>query len=189
MREPTYFFTSDTHFGHTRIIEYQKRPFENVQQMDDKLIAKWNALVRTDDVVYHLGDFSLGDEAHTRKVLKRLNGRKYLVLGNHDNGLRSKWPHLRGFFVEVGDYLEVTVGGQHIVLSHYPMISWHKIARGAWMLHGHCHHNLTYPFRGRIADVGVDGWEYAPVSLARLKKKLDAVVPEFLDHHRPVEKQ
>lgn len=80
------FFTSDTHWGHAAIIRYCKRPFANVRDMDEAMIANWNAVVRHDDnVVWHLGDFAHGADAkHVRSVFRRLNGRKMLVIGNHD---------------------------------------------------------------------------------------------------------
>ena len=180
------FFTADTHFGHTRVIEYSQRPFKDATHMDEVLIANWNAVVRPDAVVYHLGDVSFSDETRTLAILRRLNGRKFLVLGNHDTGPR-KWESVRDCFVKIVDYLEVNVQGQRIVMSHFPMLSWHRMGAGAWMLHGHCHNNLAYPFRGRIADVGVDAWGYTPVSFNALKTRMDKVVPEFLDHHRSTE--
>ena len=53
------FFTSDHHFGHRRIIDYCGRPYAHVDEMDEALIANWNARVGHSDVVYHLGDFTL----------------------------------------------------------------------------------------------------------------------------------
>ena len=72
-------FTSDTHFGHKRIIELAKRPFSSVEQMDGVMIESWNARVRPGDLVYHVGDFAFAD--HT-PYLERLNGQKFLVKGN-----------------------------------------------------------------------------------------------------------
>src|SRR5262245_45539090 len=83
---PSIFFTSDTHFGHTNILKYCRRPFPDVQAMDEALIARWNATVGPDDVIYHLGDFTLDGEAFARRILFRLNG-QIRVLGypwHHD---------------------------------------------------------------------------------------------------------
>ena len=63
-----YWFTSDTHFGHKNIIEYCKRPFSSVEQMNEMLIKKWNNKVKVDDIVFHLGDFSFRGGYH--KLLK-----------------------------------------------------------------------------------------------------------------------
>ena len=82
------FYTADTHFGHALMLSETAcaRPFVTTREMDEFLIDGWNAAVRPDDVVYHLGDFAFGlrDEARVRSVFRRLNGRKVLILGNHD---------------------------------------------------------------------------------------------------------
>lgn len=77
------FFTSDTHFGHANIINLCKRPFRDVNHMNDMLVENWNSVVTDDDTVFHLGDFALGGSDVWNKVLSRLNGKMYLILGNH----------------------------------------------------------------------------------------------------------
>ena len=78
------FFTSDTHFNHTNIIRFCSRPFKDVEHMNETLIANWNRVVGPDNIVFHLGDFCLGGSAEWTKILKRLNGKIYLIAGNHD---------------------------------------------------------------------------------------------------------
>lgn len=80
----TTFFTSDTHFGHARILELSNRPFKDVQHMNEMLIANWNSVVSPTDRVYHLGDVALGTFEESMKCVARLNGYKILVMGNHD---------------------------------------------------------------------------------------------------------
>lgn len=78
------FFTSDTHFGHARIIELSNRPFRDVQHMNEMLIKNWNSVVGPEDHVYHLGDVALGTFDESMRCVARLNGIKHLVMGNHD---------------------------------------------------------------------------------------------------------
>jgi calcineurin-like phosphoesterase family protein len=78
------YFTSDTHFYHSNIIGFCKRPFKNVEDMNETLIGNWNRVVSQDDIVFHLGDFCLGGSHEWTKILNRLNGKIYLILGNHD---------------------------------------------------------------------------------------------------------
>lgn len=78
------FFTSDTHFGHERIISLSDRPFRDVQHMNEMLIHNWNSVVGPTDHVYHLGDVALGTFEESMKCVGRLNGIKHLVVGNHD---------------------------------------------------------------------------------------------------------
>ena len=78
------YYIADTHFGNEAIIGLCNRPFNSVQEMDDFIVDRWNSVVRPIDLVYHLGDFSFGGAAHAKSIFKHLNGRKVLVLGNHD---------------------------------------------------------------------------------------------------------
>lgn len=119
------FFTSDTHFGHSRIIELSKRPFKDVQEMDETMIARWNAKVAPTDLVYHLGDFAVGGDVYgddALPYLRRLNGKVTLIVGNHDNRALKIADSFNG----VHSLLEVRVGNQMIVLCHYAMRVWNK---------------------------------------------------------------
>jgi calcineurin-like phosphoesterase family protein len=80
----TIWFTSDTHFGHARIIELSNRPFRDVDHMNEELVRRWNELVQPEDHVYHLGDVALGSFADSIAHIGRLNGVKTMVTGNHD---------------------------------------------------------------------------------------------------------
>ena len=182
-------FTSDTHFGHNNIIKYCNRPFASAQEMDEAMIANWNLQVRPDDTVYHLGDFAFTDAAKLMRLLDRLNGTKILVYGNHDKPVKSS-PGVREKFERCVDYHEIYIqdpsvdgGKQHIVLCHYAMLVWNKGHRGSWMLHGHSHGSLKYPYKSRILDVGVDSHFYAPISYEEVKQKMKEIVPEAVDHH------
>jgi calcineurin-like phosphoesterase family protein len=111
------FFTADTHFGHRAVIKYGKRPFADVDEMDAELIRRWNVVVPTDGIVYHLGDVSFRKNAATVAILKRLNGCKHLIQGNHDH-LNAE---TKAQFVDIADYRELKIDGRKIVLCHYPL--------------------------------------------------------------------
>jgi calcineurin-like phosphoesterase family protein len=186
----TNFWTSDTHYGHTNVIRYSNRPFSSKEEMDQALINNWNAKVKPGDNVYHLGDVAFCQEDRLARILGQLNGQKFLIYGNHDKQIKRS-RELQSFFVWCRDYHELSIddadaerGRQKIVMCHYPMISWNSAHHGSWMLHGHCHGNLRYPFQGRIVDVGVDPQNYSPVSYEELKARMKKVRPEFLDHHQ-----
>jgi len=182
MKQQEVWLTSDTHFGHAKIIEYSKRPYQSAQAMDESLIANFNSAVRDGDLVYHLGDFGYSDETSLNTILRRLNGEKTFVYGNHDKQVRSS-QKLQGHFKKCVDYHEITVDKTRFVLCHYPMVIWNRLAHGSIMVHGHCHGNLRYPFKGRIVDVGVDPQNYFPVNARDLIRRLANVEVEFLDHH------
>lgn len=173
------FFTGDTHFGHRAVIRYGNRPFADVDEMDEELIRRWNVLIQPGDEVWHLGDVSFRKSADTLAILQRLNGRKHMVEGNHDN-LNGE---AKAQFVSVHEYKEMKLDGRKVVLFHYPLESWNQMAYGSWHLHGHSHGNMKeFGFR---ADVGVDCWSQAPVSYDELVQYMSTKTIEARDHHRP----
>lgn len=188
------FFTSDTHFGHAKIIEYSKRPFATAEQMDEEMIRRWNETVGPNDIVYHLGDFAVGGDK-TRPAeyyLKRLNGRIILIEGNHeDRAVRV--PEL---FEKIVPYLEIKVfySGkdkegkpatikQSVTLCHYAMKVWNKSHHGAWQLYGHSHGSLPDPSDALQLDVGVDCWDFRPVSVEQIRDRMAKKTWKPIDHH------
>ncbi|GLS71350.1 hypothetical protein GCM10007890_33630 [Methylobacterium tardum] len=154
------FFTADTHFGHGGILHACKRPFASIGEHDELVAEAWNATVRPGDTVYHLGDFALSrDAAAIERAFRRLNGRKILIVGNHDRrGRRLPWAE------QHEGIREISVEGRHLVLCHYPLRSWARAFRGSLHLFGHTHGRL--PGTTQSCDVGVDVWGYRPVSLS-----------------------
>ena len=186
-RKPRVFFTSDTHYDHENVIRYSHRPYRDKREMTDALIANWNGVVRPEDTLYHLGDVFFCQEERALEILAQLNGTKHLVLGNHDKLVRNS-AKVQSHFASIHDLLEINVQGQRIVLCHYPMTTWHRIGRGAWMLHGHCHGNLKYPYEpGKIHDVGVDPNGQTPVAFERLAAMMAKRAVHAMDHHAPDE--
>jgi calcineurin-like phosphoesterase family protein len=155
----TIFFTSDTHFGHANVIAHCHRPYASADEMDEALIARWNAMVAPGDTVYHLGDFCLRTDREAPWYLDRLNGTVHLVEGNHDG--RTVKRHA-ACFASVSLIREISIAGQMIVLCHYPMREWNASYLGAWHLHGHTHGRLNHQPIGYSLDVGVDGSDFRP---------------------------
>lgn len=172
------FFTSDTHFGHVNIIKYCNRPFTSVEEMDNTLIHNWNAIVRPEDTVYHLGDFAVGG-GPAAPYLRRLNGTIHFCLGNHDKRLVSAYS---GFIPHVK---EVSAENQKIVLCHYAMKVWNGSHKGDWQLYGHSHGTLPDDPTALSCDVGVDCWNYFPVSMEQLRAKMKTKTYKPVDHHGP----
>jgi calcineurin-like phosphoesterase family protein len=163
------FFTADTHFGCARTLAVRKRPFASVEEMDEVLIARWNAAVREDDEVYHLGDFATLEGDNLGAVLDRLSGRIHVLLGNNDAA--DAIARARRF-VSVAEMRELTLEGQRIFLCHYPMRDWPNAWRGAWHLFGHVHGRLDREPLGLSLDVGVDSHGYAPVPFASVARAM-----------------
>lgn len=169
------FWTSDTHFGHDRILEFQRetRQGDTVEEMNEILIENWNKTVRKNDRIYHLGDFSFMSGTKTDELLQRLNGQIHLVLGNHD-GMIEKRPELRKYFASVQMYKSMTFDGKYICMMHYPIEDWNRSLHGSIHLHGHVHGGSSHKImkiRNRL-DVGIDNrmdmtpWNWEEIKLA-----------------------
>jgi calcineurin-like phosphoesterase family protein len=160
------FFTSDTHFGHGGALGLYRRPFASVAAMNEAMVERWNATVGRDDEIWHLGDFAIKQGAAVAaELLRRLNGRKHLVAGNNDPPATMDQPGWAG----VEPYAEISVDGVFLVLCHYPLRRWRRMDKGSLNLHGHCHGRLE-PWPRQI-DVGVDVWEFRPVTLAEIRAR------------------
>jgi len=183
----TIWLTSDSHFWHANILKYNpNRPYFSVEEMNEGLIFKWNEVVKPEDTIYHLGDFSFAGRS-VELYSHRLNGYRKLVPGNHDpihpynkhfkqsvkRGDADYWPK---FYQNHGwEVLPLTatldIPGVAVVnLSHMPYDNEDKrydIYKpkddGRWLLHGHTHSLVKH--RGRMIHVGVDAWDCAPVSV------------------------
>ena len=160
------YFTSDLHFYHRNIIKYSPafRDYKDMEEMNEALIAYWNSVVTPEDIVYNLGDLSMS--ANTKKIIevaKRLNGKHFLILGNHDHSIKKDKEKLiamtkddgNKLFEDIRDYKFLTFPGVQIALSHYPMAAWENQQHGAIMLHGHLHDYITN-VKGKILNVGFD---------------------------------
>ena len=166
-------FTADQHFGHANIIRLCSRPFPDVRVMDEALIENWNRRVTNRDTIYIIGDLFFRNEVPAEKYLKRLKGKKHLLLGNHD----STWIHkvdLAEYFLSVERLAEIEVGQRELVLCHYPMMSWNGMSRGSFMIHGHIHESTRAQYwpllqnNPRILNAGVDINSFGPVTFEEM---------------------
>jgi calcineurin-like phosphoesterase family protein len=176
-------FTSDPHFWHKNVIEYCQRPFGSLEEMHEALIQNWNKVVRPSHQVFVLGDFAFAGVQKTAEILARLNGRKDLVMGNHDWRFKSeKWLDL-GFDDATSSLMMMLEDVGRVDLSHFPFrgagdhggqeerYAEHRLEdRGGWLLHGHVHN--AWKRRGRMLNVGVDVRNFAPVSLDELVEEM-----------------
>lgn len=172
--------TSDHHFGHVNVIKYCDRPFRTVEDMDQTMIDRWNEVVRPGDTVYHLGDFAFGKGEALAEYRRRLCGDVILIRGNHDRRSRAKlleagfqdvvssyalaWarPELRGAALERAR-LPPTAA---ILLQHRPLENAAFRASGySHHFCGHVHDLWATQYGGRIVNVGVDQWDFRPVSV------------------------
>lgn len=159
----TIFFTADTHFGHDNIIGYCKRPFGSVEEMDEAIVERWNAVVGPGDHVWHIGDFA--SSPTPERYFRRLAGQKHLVVGNHDSARTRGLP-----WASTREMGTVKVGSTLVFACHYPMRTWPHAAHGALHVFGHVHGTLRDTKRS--VDVGVDRWDFAPVSIEQIQARM-----------------
>lgn len=167
------YIISDTHFGHDRVIEYCKRPYDSVEQMEEDLVLRWNNTVSKDDKVFHLGDFGFGSKEVMQHIVSRLNGRISIVLGNHD-GHSVKWHNDVGFF-EVSKY--PIIYANEYIFSHAPVVPMADLTGDEPTpyknIFGHYHNLLFVPAIGRnYACVSVENIGYKPMLFSELEKKM-----------------
>lgn len=158
-----YWFTADTHFGHTNIVKYQKRPFKSVEQMDEIIIKKWNERVKPNDTVFHLGDFSF--KGGYQKYKQRLNGNIILLHGNHDDD------------VSIIEDMTIEHGGKMWYMIHIPP----EIQEADFCLCGHIHKEWKIKRDGNkvMVNVGVDVWDYSPISIHHILKAIQTKKEEL----------
>lgn len=185
------FFTSDLHFGHRNIMRHCPKRLEicgasdvdDITTHDKWLIDLWNGTVDKKDVVYMLGDFSFKSPDDTKKLLEKLNGKKFLILGNHDKSSQ----HLNSYFEQITQIKEFSFKGSvypfidgvfNVCMSHYPMLDWPDKQKGSVMIHGHCHgkmdevNELSEDLR---VDIGIDG-EFANYQFISLEQLYNAFI-------------
>ena len=144
------YYISDCHFFHENLnFKMDHRGFPSAEAMNDYMIRQWNNKVRRNDEVVILGDFSVGNAELTNELLKHLNGKLFLIRGNHDDFYLSKSSFRSDRFVWVKDYAEMNDNGRVVVLSHYPIMCYNgqyrKDPEGnprRYMLYGHVHNTL-----------------------------------------------
>lgn len=176
------FIISDTHFSHENILTFNRedgqkvRPgFSSFEEMDEYIVNKWNSVVKPQDKVYHLGDVVM--KKRYIDVVKRLNGRKRLIMGNHDIfGFRF----YAEFFDEV--YAMRILPKEGIMMSHIPM-HLNSVKRGFINVHGHIHERIigqdTRMVLGHISDqhpfyfnACVEHHDYTPVPIDLIIDKI-----------------
>lgn len=169
------FFCSDHHFHHQNILTFKRsdgsplRVFSNVEDMNEHMVAKHNQRVRPGDKVYFLGDVTMARNARGLEILRRMNGEKVLIKGNHD--LCSSQQYLEHF-----KDIRAVHQFDGMILSHIPL---HPASLGRWgvNVHGHTHANRVLVENTQVPDlryfcVCVEQLDnYTPVSLEEIKKQ------------------
>lgn len=152
------------------------RPFMDTREMDELMVKNWNAVVRPGDHIWHLGDVTM-NPSQNLAIIRRLNGIKGLVLGNHDSGTIKQY--LAAGFKKIAGYRVY----DHMIFSHIP-VHTESLGRFHANVHGHTHSNhmmkpgqelrqgLSHLRDRRYINVSVEAINYTPISLEQIKSKL-----------------
>ena len=175
------FFTADLHLGHENVIRHCNRPFANASIMDDELIRNWNCRVKKGDTVYILGDLIFRSNHSPEEYLNRLNGRKHLILGNHDYSWLKRnsageivATPATAFFESISLMKVINAHNRVITLCHYPMMTWQGASHGGLMIFGHIHNNTNAAYwplikaSPQMLNAGVDVNDFQPVTLEEM---------------------
>jgi len=132
-------FTSDWHLNHSRIIEFSKRPFKNIEQMNDHIIRMVLETVKPGDELFFIGDIGYGND-----IVKRFfdsfprSVTFHWITGNHDKKLYNQ---VSKRVADISQIKGTTIGKQLVIMCHFPMLTWHQSHRNSWHLYGHHHNN------------------------------------------------
>ena len=216
-------FTSDTHYNHKNIVRgtsewelgldrtQRVRDFDTLEDHNAKLVENFNKLVKPDDELYHLGDWSFGGISNIWNFRKQLKCKNiHMILGNHDHHIENNkrititkqefidndyllaydvigstaYVDIKDLFSSTSHYKSISINGQKIILCHYAMRVWEKSHKGSWMLYGHSHGTLPEDASRRSMDVGVDTNDLKPYSYSEIHDKFkNRSVLLSVDHH------
>ena len=191
------YYISDLHAFHKGVNDrMDKRDFPNVETMNDFMISQWNSRVQRNDEVVILGDISFGNAKQTTDFVKRLNGKKYLIVGNHDKFLGHK-EFDRSLFTDISQYKEMNDNGRKVILSHYPIFCYNGQFRRddngvptTYMLHGHVHNTMDMELLDQFVRItrgskrqsrGIDKPQSVPCNLINCFCMYSNYIPWTLD--------
>lgn len=168
------YVTSDLHFRHANILKYESesRPFNSIEEMDEAIIANWNKKVGKNDIVYVLGDLSMGIVDNAIPLIQRLNGKIVLIRGNHDTARRIE--EYKNIGIEIHDIFYLPYKGTFFVMCHFPIGSeeFMKMIRKdnseVVYLYGHVHHNAPKGYVNGTFHVGLDTNDLTPLSIEEI---------------------
>ena len=201
-KEQNVLFWGCLHYGHDpdwNIPLWKNRGYNSCAEHDLGIVNNWNSKANQNTIGFLLGDNIFGHNAEERlkKFFQEIMFKKiYIMPGNHQAGWKQIFESVEeNVYTEHGrevifvpNYLEAVIGGQEIVMSHYPLASWNRQSKGSFMIHSHTHANLYKSevgkilYKAKIIDVGVENCPF-PMSLAEIKRKFRDMDNTSFDHH------
>lgn len=202
------YFTSDTHYNHKNIVRgtsewgdepekgevslQRTRDFDTLEEHNEALVTSINSIVKENDILYHLGDWSFGEHKNIKIFRNRLNCKNiHLIFGNHDQhiepvnspyrGCFSSCQYVKNLSYKIDSQKSGKYGKTGLFLSHYSHQVWSQSHHGVIHLFGHSHGTLKGI--GKSMDVGVDTNNLYPYHLDEIIEIMKNIKPEIIDHH------
>lgn len=180
---PKIFVTSDLHFCHDRAFVYEPRGFSNVEEMNQAIVERWNAVVQPEDIVYVLGDIMLNNNEEGIRLFNSLNGYKRIVLGNHDTATRQALYKECEKVESVELAAMLKYKGYHFFMTHYPCLTSNlekeSLKQSTLNLYGHTHQQTNFfqdiPY---MYHVGMDSHDCTPVHIDKIIEDMNAKMEE-----------
>lgn len=168
------YYIADLHLHHKNILHLCQRPFASIEQMHQTIKLNWNAVVSEQDDVYIIGDVCFKFNEEVAEYLKSLNGRKHLLIGNHDKKF-LKYEKFREIFVSIDYYLTIEDENRKVVLFHYPILEWDGYFKGWYHVYGHIHNSDNFSNQllnreefANAFNAGADLIDFTPQTLNQL---------------------
>lgn len=168
------YFSSDLHFNHNKDFLYKPRGFDSIDAMNMAVVSNWNSVITNEDDVYILGDLMLGDNEAGISLLKMLNGKLHIILGNHDTESRIELYKTLKNVIEICYAIQLKYKKAYFFLCHYPVITANFDDQLPWAKHlinlfGHTHQQYTfYNDNLYMYNVGLDAHNCYPVSIEQI---------------------
>ena len=164
------YYISDLHLGHKNILRICNHPFNNIEEMEIKIIENWNKKVTPEDDIWLLGDVIHHHGGNYVNTLKNLNGKKHLIIGNNEKNIMNN-EKAKKLFESIDYYREITDNDKMVVMFHHPILEWNRYYQNSIHLHGHIHNKTTLDTykiiknRKNAYNVGVDVIGFEPCTL------------------------
>lgn len=161
---------SDTHFNHNKDFILQPRNFSTVEEMNEKIIERWNSVVQPNDTIYHLGDMTMGDIDAAAPLIARLNGKINLAIGNHDTNARLKTFGWLSNITDIQFGYRLKIGKYTYLLTHYPQLTGNYDESKTFSIHGHTHSTEMFnPDYDLMFNVSCEALCCVPINLENIK--------------------
>ena len=203
--EQKIWFVSDLHLGHNKPFILGPRNYSNINEAYEHTHKMLDEHIGPNDIVFNLGDVVIGafdnSLAYAKRIVHMPCKRQYFIWGNHNAGIQQIYDDYRkelGLladdiemypltipntnFTFLGHYAEISIDTKKVVLTHYPIASWHGISKGSYNIHGHCHRNLKEDLSLARLDVGWE-WKRRPVEWSEIVEELSPRKTIPPDHH------